>query len=563
MTYKLLILFTFSAINLYATNAAAADPTLVSLPEGQIRGHTLTSPNGNVYYAFQEIPYAAPPVGNLRFQAPAELERWQGVLNATKNTKVCYQGSSFKKVKGLEESEDCLYLNVYTPLEPGNREEIPLAVLVWIHGGSYRNGGGAIQLYNPELFIDHNVVVVTLNYRLGALGFLTTEDGVIPGNIGLKDQHAALKWIEKNIGLFGGDPLKITISGQSAGGSSAGLHIISPKNKALFRAAIIQSGATLSQRLRQDDARFYAFELGKSLDPNFTSDDSQDLLKLLQNASASEINRNKVTPVVGKERSIVDADGLIWLPVIESVQLEDAFLTGNFHDNIRRGQINQVPIVIGFNSEEETFFWKSDASIPEKRAKYLDGDLSNLIKHKFNMTKENKLTAGRRLREIYTNGTFQDDLGAVVKYFSDESYTTPIIRHAKLQSNYTDVFLYQFSYKGKLGGQIDVEVAGVRGVGHSENTPYLWGQRSEEPNDPEDETTRHRLLTLFSNFVKYLNPTPDKDKLLNNVTWENVAPNKLVYLNINNTLEMQENPKEYLDWERIIDVYAIPPLMNY
>ncbi|KAJ8923395.1 hypothetical protein NQ315_001953 [Exocentrus adspersus] len=136
-------------------------------------------------------------------------------------------------------------------------------------------------------------------------------------------------------------------------------------------------------------------------------------------------------------------------------------------------------------------------------------------------------------------------------------------RHAKLQSYHTDVYLYQFSYKGKLGGQIDDDDADLKGVGHTEELPYFWGQNSNEPIDPDDEKTRHRLLTLWTNFVKYLNPTPEEDDFLFNVTWEKVAPNKLVYINLNTTFEMQENPKKYLEWEKIIDVYAIPPLITY
>ncbi|KAJ8923394.1 hypothetical protein NQ315_001952 [Exocentrus adspersus] len=564
MKCALLFLFIFNILNLYVARADDDDPTLVTLPEGQIRGRALQLVDNSTYYAFQEIPYAAPPVGELRFKEPVAPEKWEDVLNTTGNTKICYQsGDLYEVYEGLTETEDCLYLNVYTTLKPGDDTETPLPVLVWIHGGGFATQSGASQLFNPELFVHHKVIIVTINYRLGALGFLTTEDGVIPGNLGLKDQHFALQWVKKNINLFGGDPEKITIAGESAGGVSVGLQLISSRNKDLFRGAIIQSATALCVFSHQDNARFYAFELGKSLDPDFDSDDSEELLKLLQNASASDINNNTLTPASGKETDIVEGEGLIWAPVIEKKDLEGALLTGPFHEDVRDGNINQVPVILGFNSEEETFFWRNDDSLPAKYAKYLDSDLSNLIRNKFNMTKENKLTAGKRLREIYTDGSFEDDLGAVVKFFSDEQFTTPMTRHAKLQSYHTDVYLYQFSHKGKLGGQANVEVAGVRGVGHAEDIPYFWGQNSEEPNDEDDEMTRHRLLTLWTNFVKYLNPTPEEDEFLFNVTWEKVAPNKLVYLNLNTTFEIQENPKKYLEWEKIIDIYAIPPLINY
>ncbi|XP_023311238.1 cholinesterase 2-like [Anoplophora glabripennis] len=485
MKYNGLLLLILCAIS--SSVADVADPTLVTLPEGQIRGQALQSPNDNVYYAFQDIPYATPPVGELRFQ------------------------------------------------KPGDTSQTPLAVLIWIHGGGFVGGSGAIQEYKPGFFIDHNIVVVTLNYRVGVLGFLTTEDGVIPGNLGLKDQHLALQWVRNNIDLFGGDPEKITIAGESAGAGSVGYQIISQQNKGLFRGGILQSLTPLHQQAHQNYARFYAFEL----------------------------------VAVGKESGLLEGQGLIWMPVIEDASLDGALLTGLFHEDIRTGNINQVPIIIGFNSEEALGAFKTDPSNIEVLPKYFDSDLSNLIRNKFNMTKENKLTAGTRLRQIYTDGTFEDDPGQVVKFYSDESFTTPVIRHAKLQSNYTDVYMYQFSYKGNMGDMKDVEIAGVRGVCHGEDLGYLWdshlsnGSNGSSGDDPEDVITRQRLLTLWSNFVKYLNPTPEVDSFLGNVTWEKVSPNNLVYLNINDTLEMQTNPRDYLKWERIIDVYAIPPLVNY
>ncbi|XP_023311239.1 cholinesterase 2-like [Anoplophora glabripennis] len=566
MKYNGLLLLILCAIKSSVANVD--DPTLVTLPEGQIRGQALQSPNDKVYYAFQEIPYAAPPVGELRFQAPVAPGKWEGILNTTKNEKICYQsGDEYIPVPALTQTEECLNLNVYTPLKPGDTSQTPLPVLIWIHGTGFRNGAGTIQLYKPGFFIDHNIVVVTMNYRTGVLGFLTTEDGVIPGNIGLKDQHFAIQWVKNNIDLFGGDPEKITISGQSAGAASVGLQLVSQRNKDLFRGAILQSGTSMGQWAHQDFARFYAFELGRSLDPSFASDNSTELLELLQSLPASDINDNTVAAAVGKESGLIEGQGFIWLPVIEDVSLDGALLTGLFHEDIRTGNINQVPIIIGFNSEEELLFLnREDPSVVEVSAKYFDSDLTNLIRNQFNMTKENKLTAGTKLRQIYTDGTFEDDPGQIVKVLSDHSFTTPAIRHAKLQSNYTDVFMYQFSYKGKMGGFKDLEIAGVGGVGHAEELGYLWDTQlsNESPgDDPEDVAARHRLLTLWSNFVKYLNPTPEVDSFLGNVTWEKVSPNNLVYLNINDTLEMQTNPRDYLKWERIIDMYAIPPLVNY
>ncbi|XP_018568325.1 cholinesterase 1 [Anoplophora glabripennis] len=544
--------------------AHVSDPTLVTLPEGQIKGQELLSPKGIVYYGFQQIPYAAPPVGELRFKPPKKHQKWTGVLDTTKNTKICYKINSYE-IANTTQTEDCLYLNVFTPLKPGDSSKTPLGVIVWIHGGGFEDGSGVVQEYKPQFYVEHNIVVVTMNYRLSVLGFLTTGDGVIPANLGMKDQHFALKWVKKNIHLFGGDPEKITISGESSGAAAVGLHLISPKNRGLFRAAILQSGTAIARWTRQDYARFYAFELGRSLDPNFDSFEPEELLKLLQNTPASKLINNSVTTAPGKQTSLIEGEGEIWLPVIENPHLEGAFLTTSFYKPFTTGHINQVPILIGFNSEEY-LLGALEPNAPENRAKYFDKDLSSLIGNKYNMTKENKVTAGRKLRQIYTDRTFQEDIPAVIKFTSDEVFTTPTIRHAKLQSSYTDVYLYQFSYKGKMGGLNGMQVAGVTGVGHAEELGYLWDaplSSDGSPDDPQDLVTRQRLLTLWTNFVKYLNPTPKRDSLLNNVVWEKLTRNNLVYLDINKTLEMKRNPKEYLKWEKVLDTYAIPPLSNY
>ncbi|KAJ8951540.1 hypothetical protein NQ318_020413, partial [Aromia moschata] len=271
------------------------DAFLVTLPNGQIRGRELQSGNNNTFYAFQEIPYAAPPVGGLRFKEPVPAEDWEGILDTTANTKICYQGTP-SSTPNVSETEDCLYLNVYTPVKPGDNSSDLLPVLFWIYGGSFLTGDGTYQLYGPTYFMDYGIIVVTINYRLGPLGFLATEDGVIPGNLGLKDQVFALKWTNQNIRLFGGDPEKITIIGESAGGASVGLLQMSQRTAGLFRGAIIESGNALSSWAHQPFARHYAYQLGAALDPNFSTDNtSEELLELLQNTSASKIMTASVT----------------------------------------------------------------------------------------------------------------------------------------------------------------------------------------------------------------------------------------------------------------------------
>lgn len=199
---------------------------------------------------FLGIPYAAPPVDGLRWQPPAPAAGWSGVRSATSYGSRCLQSTTDR---GPGMSEDCLYLNVHVPARPADH---PLPVLFWIHGGGFMNGSG--DLYDGSLLARTNdVVVVTINYRLGAFGFLgvpgLSQQGA--GNYGLLDQEAALRWTQRNIGAFGGDPGRVTIAGESAGGHSVCSLLASPPARGLFDGAIIQSGGCPSLTVEQANAK--------------------------------------------------------------------------------------------------------------------------------------------------------------------------------------------------------------------------------------------------------------------------------------------------------------------
>lgn len=189
---------------------------------------------------FQGIPYAAPPVGPLRWQPPAPAADWPEVRDAVSPGPWCVQPNTDV---GDRISEDCLTLNIWTPT---GKAPTARPVLVWIHGGSFMHGAG--DIYDAHRLAEHgDIIVVTINYRLGALGFLADPALGRPGNYGLADQQAALRWVRDNIANFGGDPTKVTIAGESAGGMSVCDHLVAPASQGLFRAAIIQSGPCQAQ----------------------------------------------------------------------------------------------------------------------------------------------------------------------------------------------------------------------------------------------------------------------------------------------------------------------------
>src|ERR1700737_2907104 len=239
-----------TALAIVATGATAADASRKSADPASITTPVVTvdsgAPRGAAVsggYVFKGVPYAAAPTGNLRWRPPAPPAAWQGVRDATQFGASCPQvPSSFSKGPY---DENCLFLNVYTPSLHGDEGD-GRPVLVWIHGGGYTQGDG--RGFDGTKLAQEGVVVVTINYRLGALGFLAhpalaSDPGGPAGNYGLMDQQAALRWVQRNIRRLGGDPENVTIAGQSAGALSVLAHLISPGSRGLFDKTIVQSGS--------------------------------------------------------------------------------------------------------------------------------------------------------------------------------------------------------------------------------------------------------------------------------------------------------------------------------
>ncbi|XP_049542707.1 putative inactive carboxylesterase 4 [Anopheles darlingi] len=222
--------------------SSAVEP-LVCISDGCIRGTTRIDHGNRTYSAYLGIPYAKPPVRELRFANPVPNDLWDGIYDASKEKDICAQ----KIVTLILGSEDCLYLNVFVPEYNTFDNGGLLPVMLYIHGGSFSRGAAFIATRDPvRLMTTRRVIVVTIQYRLGALGFLSTGDLSAPGNFGMKDQVLAMRWVQRNIRAFRGDPQLITIFGESAGGASVQYHMISRMSRGLFQRAISMSGSALS-----------------------------------------------------------------------------------------------------------------------------------------------------------------------------------------------------------------------------------------------------------------------------------------------------------------------------
>ncbi|WP_340644316.1 carboxylesterase/lipase family protein [Phenylobacterium sp.] len=311
---------------LLATPAFAAPG--VKTEAGSVRGVTEHGVS-----AYLGLPYAAPPVGSLRWRPPKPAKPWSGVRPATTFAPACPQtGVSMPGETPPQTSEDCLYLNVWTPPRPPKGGA---PVIVWIHGGGYANGAPAMPLYSGDRLARKGVVVVTLAYRLGPLGFLahpelSAEGGGASGNYGLMDQIAALEWVQRNIAAFGGDPGKVTIAGQSAGAMSVSLLMASPRARGLFQRAIGQSGGVFEPlqlapgyQLAQaeKDGVAYANSVGAESLADLRALPAEELL----GGQAGKVSH----PVIG--------------PGLLPQSPYDAFVAG---------RQNSVPILVGYNADE-------------------------------------------------------------------------------------------------------------------------------------------------------------------------------------------------------------------
>ncbi|XP_046681276.1 esterase FE4-like [Homalodisca vitripennis] len=246
----------------WVTSAVFPQPVMVRTAQGRLRGGEMETYTGKHFFAFRGVRYAEAPVGDYRFKPPVPVRPWgEEIREAVADGPVCPQASA--QYFGPSSSEDCLFLNVYSKKLSSNAKH---PVMVYLHAGGYAAVTGNSNVEGPQYLLEKDIVLVTINYRLGALGFVCTNDSILPGNYGMKDQVEALKWVKENILSFGGDPDRVTLFGYSAGGASVTLHMVSPLSKGLFHRAIAMSGTATSGWAINRDPLTLASRLTHNLD---------------------------------------------------------------------------------------------------------------------------------------------------------------------------------------------------------------------------------------------------------------------------------------------------------
>ena len=337
---------------------ANGNPTAPTIDTGQITGEQLA--DGTRVY--RGLPFAAPPVGDLRWRPPARPVSWEGARDATRFGSVCPQSSGVAAYVGTAMppiDEDCLYLNVWTPATVTNAR---LPVMVWFHGGGLVGGWGHQSSYDGTAIASRGVVLVSINYRLGPLGFLAlpelsaeSPDGA-SGNYGMLDQVAALEWVRRNIAAFGGDPDRVTIFGESAGGTSVVALMASPMSRGLVNGAIAQSPWVT-------DSNFVPLKTSGKFVPSAESQGAGWVANFTEGgADLDTLRKLPASALVGDDKPALPAFVTVGGPFMP-VSSETAFKTGR--------QLN-VPAIIGTNANEGTIFM---ATLYDSRPKFLSAAL--------------------------------------------------------------------------------------------------------------------------------------------------------------------------------------------
>ncbi|XP_050306615.1 venom carboxylesterase-6 [Anthonomus grandis grandis] len=508
----------------------------VKCAQGTLVGKILKSKEGRDIFSFTGIPFAKPPLGDLRFKPPVSYGPWKGVFNATKIHAVCPQRDIYRRSVITEGEEDCLYLNVYSPQLPTKTNNTRLPVMVFFHGGGWLCGGGNTIWYGPDFLIDRDVVLVVTNYRLGALGFLSTGDHVAPGNNGLKDQNLALKWVQTNIQYFGGDPKSVTIFGESAGGASVHYHMLSPMSKGLFHKGIALSGTALTSWALAPEGE--GISQAKKLAESFScpTDCTEELVECLRKIDAIEIVKKDVIFMEW------DTDPMIpFKPRIEP-KGAGAFLTDHPINIIKSGKSAPVPLILGITSEDGALraagILNNNSLLEELNKNFKTLAPISLI---YDKTAPNVDAVTSRIRKFYFGNDKIDwsKKTQLIDMYTDGWFLNAVDETILLHNEYVNqpIYSYVFGHRGvasftKIFGGGDKDY----GVCHADDLQYLFpiteglfGEKFTE----DDSYVSKLFTTLFANFAKTGTPTPKEyQKELIPEVWQPVDSKLMNYYHI-------------------------------
>ncbi|KAE9549262.1 hypothetical protein FO519_007527 [Halicephalobus sp. NKZ332] len=511
----------------------AYDP-VVETKYGTIVGSNVVVPSGQVIEFFTGIPFAKPPVGDLRFEKPVPPDPWETPLVAKSFGEKCIQ---FLPVPGVNTnaSENCLFLNI---ARPSNRSSDPQGypVLVWIYGGGFT--GGSSQLYHNsdanERIVSRGIIFVSLNYRLGPLGFFATKDPFVPGNYGLWDQVQALKFLKEVIQPFGGNPEKITISGASAGGASVSWLTYSEVARGLFQKVIPMCGCS-----HANWAQNFEGNEKSSLDllEKTNCSQHQNPKECLKTKSLEEITSAAKT----ESMMLYDSVNLLsWSPnfdrdLIQSTNFSeineniDYLYTINSQEDIpfslNMGHLSKSALHYPVQCENASFFGKSEFEVGIRFLLSENGAFGS-----------ESPRAIQKVIDFYENQTVQYShdqfLQSYVQLFSDLHFNVPLLRETKAKGYGNNVYIYVHDYVTLKNKNVFLD-----GSGHCMDVSYICGNffGTEDLSDPTYVKIKDQVLEIIENFVK--NGIPKTEE----ISFNKVEKRKIPFVHIGSESLSKEN----------------------
>ncbi|KAL3878502.1 hypothetical protein ACJMK2_030846 [Sinanodonta woodiana] len=484
------------------------DGAVVETLNGPVQGFTENVLNTPIDI-YLSIPYAKPPLGSLRFRKPETVDNWKNVLSTTKRPNSCFQtiDNSWDRFQGVEMwnantniSEDCLYISLWVPKTTGAK----LATLIWIYGGSFVSGTTTLDIYDGKLLAaKNNVIVASIQYRLGPLGFLYLGSDDVPGNMGLWDQQMAIKWIYDNIELFGGDRKRITLFGESAGAASVSYHCLSKHSQQYFTNAILQSGSALSNWafMPPDVAVRYAEDLGRKMNCKTSQRDS--LIQCLKSVDAQSLTEK-----------LWDVSGY-FITYLFSPTVDGTFLESLPLDLLRTGMMKNCSILAGVTKDEGTYFlayYVQDYFPPGKlwspdvmsRDTFLHA-LEQVVPLHGSLMKDALVYEYERSRLASERGSYidiLDDAGG------DRSFKCPTIDLARYYKTAfgtsQSVYMYSFEHRTSV-----VTWPEWMGVIHGYELDLVFGEpfRENTTYTVEEKILSDNIMKYWTNFAKYGDPS--------------------------------------------------------
>ncbi|KAL4624291.1 carboxylesterase 5A-like isoform X1 [Arapaima gigas] len=476
------------------------DGPVVTTKYGNLRGkYESVKGTQTVVHTYLSVPFARPPVGSLRLARPHPPVGWEGERDATQQPPLCLQDKNTltmllknlsinMEIPGI--SENCLYLNIYTPAKPKANPELP--VMVWIHGGGFVTAGASL-FDGSALAAYENVVVVVIQYRLGILGFLSTGDEHAPGNLGLLDQVAALQWVQENIHSFGGNPKSVTIFGESAGGVSVSLQLLSPLSAGLFHRAIAESG-TANMKV------FFSFEPLPSA-------------QAVANISGCDITSTKKIVECMMQKTEDEMLSIVEEPPgsILGLTVDGTFLTKSVDESFQTHQIHKVPFMTGVTNQE--FGWLLLNNIGSKDwVKGVDREEVMTL-----LSFLNPQSADQWINDLIADeylGTSGDRVAirdACVEMMGDLLFVIPAIETANFHRDAgAEVYLYEFQHPPSL---LQKKRPSFVKSDHGDEIFFVFGlgfleghMKFSERFTQEEEKLSRTVMAYFGNFARTGSP---------------------------------------------------------